>query len=103
MSTFVIYRYQFAPIKDSEPSMSGYMNVDLSDEELMVKKQDIFSDILKIEKSDYFRNSRKRRFGHLLIYNQGGISVFRLANTRKLVWRVILSSKKLHITPAVYS
>ncbi len=42
MSTFVIYRYQFAPIKDREPSLSGNMNVDLSDEELMDKKQDIF-------------------------------------------------------------
>lgn len=49
MSTFVIYRYQLAPIKDREPSLSGNMNVDLSDEELMDKKQDIFSDILKIE------------------------------------------------------
>lgn len=49
MSTFVIYRYQFAPIKDREPSLSGNMNVDLSDEELMDKKQDIFCDILKIE------------------------------------------------------
>lgn len=71
MSTFVLYRYQFAPIKDRELSLSGNMNVDLSDEELMDKKQDIFSDILKIEKSVYFRNPRKRRFGHLLIYNQG--------------------------------
>lgn len=40
MSTFVIYRYQFAPIKDREPSLSGNMNVDLSDEELMDKKQE---------------------------------------------------------------
>lgn len=35
MSAFVIYRYQFAPIKDREPSLTGNMDVDLPDEELM--------------------------------------------------------------------
>ena len=100
MSTFVLYRYQFAPIKDREPSLSGNMNVDLSDEELMDKKQDIFSDILKIEKSDYFRNSRKRRFGHLLIYNQGGISVFRLANTRKTRLESHFVKQEITYTPS---
>lgn len=84
MSTFIIYRYQFAPIKDREPSLSGKMNVDLPDDELMDKKQEIFDDILKNENSDYFRNSRKRSFGHLVIYKQGGIYVFRLANNRKV-------------------
>lgn len=83
MSTFIIYRYQFAPIKDREPSLAGNMNVDLPDDELMDKKQEIFSSILDIKKTDYFRNPRKKRFGHLVIYNKGGICVFRLANTRK--------------------
>lgn len=35
MSTFIIYRYLFAPIKDREPSLTDNMDVDWPDEELM--------------------------------------------------------------------
>lgn len=39
MSTFIIYRYQFAPIKDRELFLAGNMDVDLLDKELMYKIQ----------------------------------------------------------------
>ena len=39
MSTFIIYRYQFALSKDRELFLAGNMDVDLLDEELMYKIQ----------------------------------------------------------------
>lgn len=83
MATFILYRYQFAPIKDRGHSLTGTMNVDLSDMELMAKKQQIFKEILRIETSNFFRNRRKQRFEHKIIFNQQDFCVFRLANTRK--------------------
>lgn len=83
MSTFILYRYQFAPVKDRMHSLEGNMNIDLPDDKLMAKKQEIFEDLLSVESSVFFRNPKKQKYEHRLVYKSGGFCVFRLANTRR--------------------
>lgn len=80
MSKFIIYTYQFYPLSNRQYDLYGK---NLSNEELMEKKQVFFSDIIS-QTGDVYRH-RSKKYGHKILMNQGNVIVFRIANCKKLM------------------
>ena len=80
MAKYVIYTYQFSPIRNSLNSL--FKELEIDSEESMSKKQDIFESIL-VNKSTRFLYKNKE-YSHKIIYNKDHIIVLKLANTKSI-------------------
>ena len=79
MSKYILYTYQFSPIKNRQ---SDFMVTSYSDKELMEHKQEFFSSVIECKGELYCRQNKK--FAHKILFNSGGIMVFRIANSKSL-------------------
>ena len=83
MSKYILYRYQFSPIQSNVQSMFPVEAENMSDEELMQKKQVLFASLfdenveLKFKKGNKFYN-------HKILFCQGGFFVFKIANDKSV-------------------
>ena len=80
MAKYIIYTYQFSPIKNSSNPLFKELEVDAS--ESMEKKQDIFESILQNEKSHFIYKNKE--YGHKIIHDKNHIIVLKLANTKSV-------------------
>lgn len=83
MAKYILYRYQFSPIQSNVQSMFPVETDNMSNEELMQKKQTLFSSLfgegveLKFKKGNKFYN-------HKMLFCQGGFFVFKIANDKSV-------------------
>lgn len=80
MAKYIIYTYQFSPIRNSSDSLFKELNVDVSNS--MARKQDIFESILLHEKTRFLY--KKKEYSHKIIYKKDHIIVLKLANTKSV-------------------
>lgn len=95
MSKFIIYTYQFFPIKNTQYECFGDK---YSDDELMKRKQDIFSSIISNKELIYKR--RNKTHGHKLLMNKDDVLVFRIANSKKLTLENNFKKQEHDYTPS---
>lgn len=83
MSKYILYRYQFSPIQSNVQSMFPVEVENMSDEELMQKKQVLFASLfdknveLKLKKGN-------KLYNHKILFCQGGFFVFKIANDKSV-------------------
>lgn len=78
MSQFVLYTYQFSPIQNRK----NLFESELTDEELMNKKQEIFQEIFSMD----FKYSRQNKhYNQRIEFNQGNFIIFQLANNKNTI------------------
>lgn len=83
MSKYILYRYQFSPIQSNVQSMFQVEVENMSDEELMQKKQVLFASLfdknveLKLKKGN-------KLYNHKMLFCQGGFFVFKIANDKSV-------------------
>lgn len=78
MSQFVLYTYQFSPIQNKKKLFES----ELTDEELMNKKQEIFQEIFSI---DFQYSRQNKHYNQRIEFNQGHFIIFRLANNNNAI------------------
>lgn len=80
MAKYIIYTYQFSPIRNSSNSLFKELDVDAS--ESMIKKQDIFESILLNDNTRFVYKNKE--YGHKIIHDKDHIIVLKLANTKSV-------------------
>ena len=97
MSKYIVYTYQFAPLQNFPSSLFEEENIQ-TPEQVMARKQEIFSKLLSgVELSFSFRN---KTYGHKILLNSMGITVFRIANNRNTTLEKEFQKKKIEYTPS---
>lgn len=79
MSAFTIYTYQFTPIQNRQLNL---LEEYVSDEELMERKQELFHAIFDSQTTVF--KSGNKLLAHKIIFNEGGMIIFRIANDKKM-------------------
>lgn len=97
MSKYIVYTYQFAPLQNFSNSLFEEENI-LTPEQAMARKQEIFNKLLSgVELSFSFKN---KTYGHKVLLNTMGITVFRIANNRNTTLEKEFQKKKIEYTPS---
>lgn len=80
MAKYIIYTYQFSPIRNSSNSL--FKELDVNASESMIKKQDIFESILLNDNTRFVYKNKE--YGHKIIHDKDHITVLKLANTKSV-------------------
>lgn len=83
MAKYILYRYQFSPIQSNVQSMFPVEVENMSDEELMQKKQVLFASIFDVNVELKFKKGNKL-YNHKMLFCQGGFLVFKIANDKSV-------------------
>lgn len=83
MAKYILYRYQFSPIQSNVQSMFPVEVENMSDEELMQKKQVLFASQFDANVELKFKNGNKL-YNHKMLFCQGGFFVFKIANDKSV-------------------
>lgn len=81
MSKYILYRYQFSPIQSNVRSLFPMDAANMSDKELMLKKQTLFSSLFN-ENVELKFKKRNKIYNHKMLFSQGGFFVFKIANDK---------------------
>lgn len=100
MSKYILYTYQFSPLqKKTENNMFESNKEVLTQDELMVQKQDIFGAFFRETFTPLFKKQNKK-FDHKIILNENNIIVFRLANNKKLYLEESFHKQEYRYSPS---
>lgn len=100
MSKYILYTYQFSPLqKKTESNMFESNKEVLTQDELMVQKQDIFGAFFRETFTPLFKKQNKK-FDHKIILNENNIIVFRLANNKKLYLEESFHKQEYRYSPS---
>lgn len=83
MSKYILYRYQFSPIQSNVQSMFPVEAENMSDEELMQRKQVLFASLFDENVELKFKKGNKL-YNHKMLFCQGGFFVFKIANDKSV-------------------
>lgn len=83
MSKYILYRYQFSPIQSNVRSLFPMDAANMSDKELMLKKQTLFSSLFN-ENVELKFKKRNKIYNHKMLFSQGGFFVFKIANDKSV-------------------
>lgn len=83
MAKYILYRYQFSPIQSNVQSMFPVEVENMSDEELMQKKQVLFASLFDANVELKFKKGNKL-YNHKMLFCQGGFFVFKIANDKSV-------------------
>lgn len=100
MSKYILYTYQFSPLqKKTESNMFESNKEVLTQDELMVQKQDIFGAFFRETFTPLFKKQNKK-FDHKIILNENNVIVFRLANNKKLYLEESFHKQEYRYSPS---
>ena len=100
MSKYILCTYQFSPLqKKTESNMFESNKEVLTQDELMVQKQDIFGAFFRETFTPLFKKQNKK-FDHKIILNENNIIVFRLANNKKLYLEESFHKQEYRYSPS---
>lgn len=100
MSKYILYTYQFSPLqKKTEGNMFESNKEVLTQDELMVQKQDIFGAFFRETFTPLFKKQNKK-FDHKIILNENNVIVFRLANNKKLYLEESFHKQEYRYSPS---
>lgn len=100
MSKYILYTYQFSPLqKKTESNMFESNKEVLTQDELMVQKQDIFGAFFRETFTPLFKKQNKQ-FDHKIILNENNVIVFRLANNKKLYLEESFHKQEYRYSPS---
>lgn len=97
MSKYRVYTYQFVPLQHFQASLFGEENLQTS-EQAMMHKQEIFSNLL--EKDDLTFSFKNKIYGHKILLNSMGITVFRIANNKIATFEKEFQKRRIEYTPS---
>lgn len=80
MAKYIIYSYQFAPIRNNQRRL--FSDGEISAEEAMDKKQDIFETFFEQDSLDFIKNNSD--YESKLIFKSDHIIVFKIANNKHI-------------------
>lgn len=83
MSKYILYRYQFSPIQSNVQSIFPVEVENMSDDELMQKKQVLFASLFDENVELKFKKGNKL-YNHKMLFCQGGFFVFKIANDKSV-------------------
>ena len=83
MAKYILYRYQFSPIQSNVQSIFPVEVENMSDEELMQKKQVLFASLFDENVELKFKKGNKL-YNHKMLFCQGGFFVFKIANDKSV-------------------
>lgn len=98
MSYFIIYTYQFSPIAISQTAFDREVP---PLNERMEKKQDYLDSFFNKEAGQMFKN-RNKQYRHKLLFHEGGIMIFRIANQKHTSFEEDFQKKQIAISPSCY-
>ena len=97
MSKYRVYTYQFVPLQHFQASLFGEENLQTS-EQAMMHKQEIFSNLL--EKDDLTFSFKNKIYGHKILLNSMGITVFRIANNKIATFEKEFQKRRIEYSPS---
>lgn len=83
MSKYILYRYQFSPIQSNVQSMFPVEAENMSDEELMQKKQVLFASLFDENVELKFKKGNKL-YNYKMLFCQDGFFIFKIANDKSV-------------------
>ena len=99
MARFIVYTYQFSPVKQ--------FAVDFFDEESKLlmdnfaNKQSLLNDLFN-SKTKFVFQSYRAKYDYQLLYNKGGVIIIKLANNRHIIQEDNFNPKKLPHNPSCF-
>lgn len=97
MSKYRVYTYQFVPLQHFQASLFCEENLQTS-EQAMMHKQEIFSNLL--ENDDLTFSFKNKIYGHKILLNSMGITVFRIANNKIATFEKEFQKRRIEYTPS---
>jgi len=98
MAYFIIYTYQFSPVSNPQTAFDRDV-IQLS--ERMEKKQEYLNSFFNKESDNKFK-FKNRYFKHKLMFNEGGVIIFKLANQKNTSFEEDFQKKQLTISPSCF-
>ena len=98
MAYFIIYTYQFKPVSNPQTAFDREF-IPLS--ERMEKKQEYLDSFFKKESDNKFKFKNKH-FKHKLLFNEGGVIIFKLANQKNTSFEEDFQKKQLTVSPSCF-
>lgn len=98
MAYYIIYTYQFKPVSNLQITFDREF-VPLN--ERMEKKQEYLNSFFLKESDNKFKFNNKH-FKHKLLFNEGGIIIFKLANQKNTSFEEDFQKKQLTTAPSCY-
>jgi len=98
MAYFIIYTYQFKPVSNPQ---TAFDRESIPLIERMEKKQEYLNSFFKIESDNKFKFKNKH-FKHKLLFNEGGLLVFKIANQKNTSFEDDFQKKQLTISPSCF-
>jgi len=98
MAYFIIYTYQFSPVSNPQTAFDREF-IPLS--ERMEKKQEYLDSFFKKESDNKFKFKNKH-FKHKLLFNEGGVIIFKLANQKNTSFEEDFQKKQLTVSPSCF-
>lgn len=96
MAYFIIYTYQFSPVSNPQTAFDRKV-IPLS--ERMEKKQEFLDGFFNKESDNKFKFNNKH-FKHKLLFNEGGIIIFKLANQKNTSFEEDFQKKQISVSPS---
>jgi len=98
MAYFIIYTYQFSPISNLQ---TAFDRKSLPLSERMEKKQEFLDSFFNKDSDNKFK-FRNKHFKHKLLFNEGGVIIFKLANQKNTSFEEDFQKKQLIISPSCF-
>lgn len=96
MAYFIIYTYQFSPVSNPQTAFDRKV-IPLS--ERMEKKQEFIESFFNKETDNKFK-FKNRHFKHKLLFNEGNVTIFKLANQKNTSFEEDFQKKQISVSPS---
>lgn len=98
MAYFIIYTYQFKPVSNPQIAFDREF-IPLN--ERMEKKQEFFASFFNNNTDNKFKH-KNRLFKHKLLFNEGGIIIFKIANQKNRSFEEDFQKKQISESPSCF-
>lgn len=99
MARFIVYTYQFSPVKQEPIGLLEYERKPVIDN--FANKQTLLNDLFN-SKTKFVFQSYRAKYDYQLLYNEGGVIILKLANNRHIVQEDNFNPKRLPHNPSCF-
>jgi hypothetical protein len=98
MAYFIIYTYQFSPVSNLQVAIDREV---LPLQERMERKQEFINSFFDNEAVSKFK-FRNKQFKHKMLYNEGGVMLFKIANQKNRSFEEDFQKRKISESPSCF-
>ena len=98
MAYFIIYTYQFSPVSNLQTAFDREV---IPLRERIEKKQEYLNSFFNKDSDNKFK-FKNRQFKHKLLFNEGGVIIFKIANQKNTSFEEDFQKKQLTVSPSCF-